>query len=128
VKKRLTQLMMLGGLVVLLAGAGWAQEEVMPTTRVSIPFEFSAGSVDLPAGLYTFNADPVNHYVAIEEERTGRVVYVSAEPASPTQNGKSVLTFKNVGGEYKLETLKADTVGLRFPLTEVGPAGTNGAP
>jgi hypothetical protein len=114
VKKYLAHLLVLGGFVVLLAGAAVAQDEIEPAARVNIPFAFHAGSVNLPAGVYTFDVDAVDHAVTVEQDATGRAFFVTGFPADPEQNGKPLLTFKNMGGEYTLEELQADSVGVGF--------------
>ena len=76
-KKHFVHLIALAGLVALLAGVGFAQDNDMgPAARVNIPFDFYAGSVKLPTGVYTFDVDPVAHAVTIEQNSTGRVFFL----------------------------------------------------
>ncbi len=124
--KYLIHLFILAGLVALLAGAAAAQDEMQPAARAEIPFEFHAGSANLPAGMYTFDVDPVDRAVTVEQDSTGRTFFMTGVPADPAQAGKATLTFKNMGGEYALEKLQADSVGVNFGPTNVSNARSYG--
>jgi hypothetical protein len=126
-KKRFVHLIVLAGLVVLLAGVGFAQDNDMgPAARVKIPFDFYAGSVSLPAGVYTFDVDPVGHTVTIEQDSTGRAFVLVGTPADPVQAGQPLLTFENQGGEYRLKELQADIGGVEFAPAKVGVLDAHG--
>jgi hypothetical protein len=126
-KKRFVHLIVLAGLVVLLAGVGFAQDDEMEAARLNIPFDFYAGSVSVPAGVYTFDIDPVVHAVTIEQNSTGRAFFLIGMPAEPVSAGDPVLTFKDQRGEYRLEELRAEVGGVEFVPASVGSAEPYGA-
>ncbi len=72
------------------------------------------GPVSLPSGVYTFDVDPVSHAVTIEQDSTGHAFFLSGMPAEPVPAGDPVLTFKDQGGEYRLEELRAEVGGVEF--------------
>jgi hypothetical protein len=122
-KKHFVHLIALAGFVALLAGVGFAQDNDMgPADRVNIPFDFCAGSVKLPAGVYTFDVDPVAHAVTIEQNSTGRAFFLIGMPAEPVPSGNPVLTFNDQGGEHRLEELRAEVGGVEFAPPSAGSA------
>ncbi len=111
VKKYFAHLLAIGGLVVLLAGAALAQDEMSYRIRADIPFEFQAGATTLPAGWYIFDLNP-DHFVAIEQHSTGHTVFLVGMPADAVNDDKPVLTFQRVGSEYHLEELQGADFGV----------------
>jgi hypothetical protein len=121
-------LIVLAGLVVLPAGVGFAQDdETQAAARLNVPFDFCAGSVYLPAGVYTFDVDPVAHAVTIEQNSTGRAFFLVGMPAQPVSAGDPVPIFKDQGGEYRQEELRAEVGGVEFAPASVGSAEPYGA-
>lgn len=121
VKKYFTQLIVLGGLVLLLTGFSQAQD-LQNRLRADVPFNFYAGSTSLPAGVYYFDIDPINHTAVVEQNSTGHAVFVTGMPADPSQNGEVLLTFRLVGGEYRLAELQGDSVGLGLAVPKTMPS------
>jgi hypothetical protein len=135
VKKYFAHLIAIGSLLVLLAGAALAQDELENRYRADIPFEFYAGSTSLPAGVYTFDVNP-DHVVTIERDSTSHAMFVTGMPADPVQNGKAVLTFQRVGDEYRLQEVQGEDFGVQLEpikngttyktVSAVGNGSTNG--
>ncbi len=118
-KKHFVRLLAGAGLVALLTAAAWAQDEIEPAVRANIPFDFHAESTSLSAGVYTFEVDPVTHAVAVEQDSTGRVLFLAGMPADPALGGKSSLTFEKLGGEYQLKELRAEVGGAELAPNNV---------
>ncbi len=116
-KRYFAHLIAIGGLVLLLAGAGLAQDEIGYKLRANVPFDFYAGDTILPAGVYTFDLSPYG-VVTVEQDSTSHAMYLSGMPADPVNNDKSVLTFKRVGNGYQLEELQGIDFGVELaPVT-----------
>jgi hypothetical protein len=121
--KHFVHFIALAGLVVLLAGPAFAQNDEMgPAARVNVPFDFYAGTASFPAGTYTFDLDPVANVVTIERDPTGRATYLAGMPAAPVPSSKPLLTFEKVGDKYRLEELQSDVGGVEFVLPSAGSA------
>jgi hypothetical protein len=94
----------------LSATSGFAQ--ATGRASVKVPFEFTAGSVTLPAGEYNF-----------QEDRTGVVIISSLD------SRKSVMVLTNTQGSYfsnEQTALKFDKVNGSYELTEVDVQGEPG--
>ena len=113
-KKYSYGLAVLGVLVGLLAGVANAQEEIQDNTRANIPFAFYAGTDRLPAGVYTFEIDPISHDVMIGQDATGHSILMAGMPADGEQDGKPLLTFEDVNGLYRLKEVQFDEIGVEF--------------
>ena len=116
-KKHAVYLIAIGSLVVLLAGAALAQDDMGYKLRAEIPFEFYAGATTLPAGVYTFDVNP-GHVVTVMQDSTSHSLFLIGMPADPVSNDMPVLTFKLVGSEYQLRELQSGDFGVALvPVT-----------
>jgi len=82
---------------------------------VSVPFEFVAGSVTLPAGEYRIDrVNPgVNRELAIRGYNKGNAFLLPQEFADGSAN-EPTLSFEHVGGKYFLSRIK--TLGGVYTL------------
>jgi len=89
---------------VLVALAAWPAAAQMASSVVAtIPFGFTAGNADLPAGKYTIErAGPVGS-VVIRNLEENDAVYLPVIPAQDKQReGKARLVFNKYGDQYFL--------------------------
>ena len=111
----------LAAALVLTAVSGFAQTGGRVTVKV--PFEFTAGSVSLPAGEYSFQEDPSGVvYISSPDQHKAIVVLTNAEPS--TQASEPSVKFDKNGGQYSLTEI--DLVGeparrlIRFDAAQAG--------
>ena len=101
-------------LAVTLCGSALAQTDVRNRVKSDIPNDFQVGETMLPAGVYTFIVDPVEHRVQIIQDSTMDSIFVTGRPANWSQNGQYDLTFADVAGTYHLVGIDGQSFGIHF--------------
>lgn len=97
-----------------LSGAVFAQSFGY-TVRANIPFNFYAGSKEMPAGDYTFAINRQNSVIAIYQRSTGNGALLLGSSQDGSKNGRTSLTFRaNDENVYVLQKLQGPDVGLSF--------------
>jgi hypothetical protein len=97
-----THLLLAFAALLLLPLIGTAQE--FPAVTASIPFQFRANGVVLPASSYEFRitGEDMNELL-VTNTRTGRGVFVSIlAPVNVDPSGKPEVIFDRQGGTYSL--------------------------
>jgi hypothetical protein len=112
--KYLSKLVALALFAVALTGAALAQNDAH-AVRANIPFSFYAGGKLLPAGEYKISVNVEGRMVFIGQNVTGRGSFLLGSPDDRSRDGRTVLTFKLVGGEvYALRELRGPDSGMSF--------------
>jgi hypothetical protein len=112
--KYLSKLMALALFAVALTGAALAQNS-SHVVRANIPFSFYAGGKLLPAGEYIISVSMDSGLITLDQHATGKASPLLGYRDDGSRDGRTVLTFKLVGGEvYALRELQGPDLGLRF--------------
>jgi hypothetical protein len=107
-------LVLMAGFAMALNGLSLAQEDTYHVTA-NIPFDFYAGSQQLPAGVYRFEVNYGDHSVTLRNKATGRSYELLARPADGEGFGEAVVEFDVVGDTHMLADLKTASAGVGFP-------------
>jgi len=103
--------------IALALAAMPARARAQDTVRADIPFEFTAGWVALPAGVYTVTVDRSDRAVAVREDETGKSVFVPMQVPLVTKSNGSLsarLVFSASGASHALsEVWLDDSTGIR---------------
>ena len=96
-----------------LTGLSLAQDATYRVTA-NIPFDFYAGSQQLPAGVYRFEVNYENHSVKLRNKATGISYELLARPGDGEGLGDAVVDFDVVGDNHLLADLKTASTGVSF--------------
>jgi len=107
--------------LITIVGTASAQAQITTALVADIPFDFSVGRVNLPAGKYTIKplgfpgVDGVMEVVSDDGETAKLFLTEHAQIAEPPNNGE--LIFHHVGDRYFLYEVfgSGDTVGAMLP-------------
>jgi hypothetical protein len=96
-----------------ITGLSAAQDS---TYRViaNVPFDFYAGSQQLPAGVYQFEVNYETHAVMLRDKATGHSYALLAHPADGERDGEAVVDFDVIGDTHMLADLKTASAGVTF--------------
>lgn len=100
-KKRVLMMMALAVLAILASTrVAQAQDLIV----VNIPFDFTAGDAQLPAGEYTVKmVGPTNHLLLISRRDAGESAFIPSHPAAAAQiQTETKLIFNRYGERYFL--------------------------
>ena len=116
-KKTVCSFAVLAVFAMVLTGLSPAQDD---TYRVaaSIPFDFYAGDIKVPAGNYLFNVSYSNHCVTLRNHDTGKAYIFLAEPADGDRRVAAVIDFDVIADHYLLADLKTASTGVAFHETK----------
>jgi hypothetical protein len=115
-KEHYRRLAALALFVLALQAAALAQD-FSPKVRAQIPFSFYAGGKMLPAGVYTLAVNRESHNVAIFQDNKGIGTFLLGSPSDDSNNGRSVLIFRNNGeGTYVLQKMAGPDFGVNFNI------------
>jgi hypothetical protein len=107
--------MTLGVAVSLLVGASMARAD--EGVRATVPFNFTAGNVRLPAGTYQLKATDEAGIVLIASADGKHSMFVLTIPIAPEKVGaQPELVFERVGQNYFLERIVGFDEGHEIPL------------
>lgn len=74
--------------------------------HVNVPFAFTAGSAQLPAGEYLIQQKSVSHYVTISDLKTGKTVFVLAgDRVALPVGAPAKVVFHQYGGQHFLAAI-----------------------
>ena len=107
-------LVMMAGLAMALTGLSLAQDATYHVTA-NIPFDFYAGSQQLPAGVYRFEVNYGNHSVTLRNKTTGISYELLARPSDGDGLSSAVVDFDVAGDTHMLADLKTASTGVSFP-------------
>jgi len=112
-KKTVCSFAVLAVFAMVLTGLSPAQDD---TYRVaaSIPFDFYAGDIKVPAGNYLFNVSYSNHCVTLRNHDTGKAYIFLAEPADGDRRVAAVIDFDVIADHYLLHDVKTADSGVAF--------------
>src|SRR5271167_2975616 len=79
--------------------------------RANVPFDFTVGGKQLPAGSYKFFAEP-NDTIWIQNGNQQIAVLSRAEEAGYSQKYVSELVFNKYGDRYFLKQIDCTSIGL----------------
>jgi len=113
-KKIACNLMVMAVCATALTGLSLAQDSTYHVTA-NIPFDFYAGSQQLPAGTYRFEVSYGNHSVMLRNKTTGNSYELLARPVDGEGFGQAVVEFDAVGDTHLLADLKTASAGVGFP-------------
>lgn len=124
-KKTVCSFAVLAVLAMVLTGLSPAQDD---TYRVaaSIPFNFYAGDIQIPAGNYLFNVSYDTHTVTMRNQGTGQTYIVLAEPADGDKLVEAVLDFDVIAGHHLLADVKTASTGVAFRESKPAVASAQG--
>ncbi len=76
------------------------------TNEVNVPFAFTVGSVDLPAGDYLIKQTSDSNFVRISDLKTGKVIFVNApERVSLPLGAPAKVVFRQHGDQHFLASI-----------------------
>ena len=93
-------------ILMLLAATVFVSAEERPYLHANIPFAFSVGNVDLPAGSYVVSLYPVSGAIRITETASGKSATIPTMRAQQLDASvQTKLVFHRVNGRYFLTQL-----------------------
>jgi len=113
VKKIACNLMVMAVCAMALTGLSLAQDSTYHVTA-NIPFDFYAGSQQLPAGTYSFEVSYGNHSVMLRNKTTGSSHELLARPVDGESFSEAVVEFDVIGDNHLLADLKTASAGVGF--------------
>jgi hypothetical protein len=113
-KKTVRNFVVLIVFAMALTGLSLAQDATYHVTA-NVPFDFYAGSQQLPAGTYLFEVNYDSHSVTLRNKTTGRSYALLARPADGEGVGEAVVEFDVVGDTHTLADLRTASAGVNFP-------------
>lgn len=90
----------------------YAQPDEVDTA--TIPFNFYAGNVKLPAGTYTIRLDLETDVISLRDESGRLVKYLVGVHTDSTTEDKPELLFVHSGDTYVLQELKGNLEDVSF--------------
>ena len=99
-KKQLMNLCLYAGAAIAAAVPGFAQSEIL----VKVPFDFTVGATQMPAGDYAFREDS-SGIVFITAQSQKKTIGVLTSADSPNFNNETFLRFDKINGKYTLATV-----------------------
>ena len=88
-----------GALLLLLSTGAFAQS----STQATVPFAFTAGNVQLPAGEYFIQQRSESNFISIADVKTGKVVFAFApEQQLLPMDAPTKLIFHRYGNQHFL--------------------------
>jgi hypothetical protein len=91
----------------ILAAAAVATSTAMAEASLNVPFSFTAGGQQCPAGVYTVDKGPAANTVRLVSEDSSRSFVWIVSPGSPSPNDQRiVLTFDNLDGAHMLQSVQ----------------------
>lgn len=103
-----------------LMGLGFASHaSAQNQVVVTVPFDFSVGSQNLPQGTYRIGAD--GDFLAFRSSEQKTSLFARGVPGEASDDGNSKLIFDDVDGTYflrKIVTLSGGT-NVDFPLSSL---------
>ena len=110
-KKRLLDLCLVAAAACAAPAPGLAQS---PQILAKVPFDFTVGSIPLPAGDYALSEDPMG-VVFITSQELRKTILVMTNADIPNHSGEAALRFDKVNGHYRL----SEVVRLSEPSRRV---------
>jgi hypothetical protein len=108
-------------LAMFLLAAGSLNAQISRPVKATIPFDFTAGSVDLPAGEYTVGMTGTLGNLLIRGEGTQGMFLGSQAVQANSRPAGSKLVFHRYGDRYFLSQIWAqgEERGSELPMTKV---------
>ncbi len=90
-----------------VVAASFATNAAMAETRLQVPFSFTVGSQNWPAGIYLIEKTQVNDTVVLQSSDSQRSVSLSLAPGDPAPNDSRImLTFTEDHEAHALKSLQ----------------------
>jgi len=98
----------------LIVGAGLAQVQLDQTVVANVPFDFYAGSQEMPAGTYEVRFDPGSDLILMSDRSKQHEGFLMGTRESDGAPDISELVFDHTGSDYYLKGMKSHNVDLSF--------------
>jgi len=105
-----TLLFAFASIVAISPAYAWPDE----ADRATIPFDFYAGNLKLPAGTYTIGLDLDTNVISLRDESGRLVKYLMGIPTESTTEDKPELLFVHSGDTYVLQEWKSNLEDVSF--------------
>jgi hypothetical protein len=102
-------------LMILLAASGAFAQATVPTFAVNVPFAFSTGNAQMPAGHYQIREDAEQQSITILNMDSGMAALAKVEQDT-SRGAQSKLLFHRVGNEYYLAGIRGGRYGMDATL------------
>jgi hypothetical protein len=105
----------LASLFLLATTAAFGQSAL----KANIPFAFSVGNTELPAGHYVFSEDPIRKTINIHNLDTNTAIEMQAQLDVARGHDRYAMQFHRYGTEYFLTSVYGgtDSLDLTIPAT-----------
>lgn len=115
-KRIIASAILVVGAALGMATRASAQEDVV---HANVPFAFAVGSQTLPAGEYRI--EPRGDFLLIENRNSKASMFANALHGDTSTNGKDVLTFDVVDGQYFLRKIASESekTSAEFPRSKL---------
>lgn len=113
-KKTVRNFVVLAVFAMAVSGLSLAQDSTF-RVNANVPFDFYAGDLQLPAGMYQFVVDYEDHSVLLRNKATGLSYVLLARPGDGDRSSEAVVEFDVIGDSHRLADLKTASVGVNFP-------------
>lgn len=87
--------------------------------RVTVPFDFAVGNRILPSGTYWIAAD--SGFLSFNNSERKAFLFLSGLQSETSKDGRSVLQFDNVDGQYFLKQIisTSSKTSVAFPTSKL---------
>ena len=104
-------------LLLPVLGTGPAQAQVDESVKANVPFDFYAGTRQMPAGTYFFKIDAESSNVLISDQE-GHGMFLMRNDIGNSQSDKASLVFEQMGDHYFLKTISAFAMDVDFSVKD----------
>jgi hypothetical protein len=97
-----------------------AMAQAYSRTKATVPFAFSVNGVNMPAGKYVFESNPLSGMLKIVDPAGGGQAFLTVPVGNPNEPASPRLVFHKTGSRYRLSEvwIPGAANGSSLPMTK----------